>query len=59
MSITFKTVLLFVFAYIEWASVNTALGYSAGLGPLFFPLSLVAVFLPLGVFLQKLRRAKD
>jgi hypothetical protein len=55
MSITLKMVLLFVFAYLEWANVNTALGRSSGLGKLFLPISLVAVFLPLGLYLQKLR----
>ena len=55
MSITLKMVVLFVFAYLEWADVNTALGRSAGLGKLFLPISLVAVFLPLGIYLQKLR----
>ena len=55
MSITLKMVLLFVFVYIEWAKVNTALGRSAGLGKLFMPISLVAVFIPLGLYLQKLR----
>ena len=58
MSITLKTVILFVFAYMEWASVNTALGHSAGLGKLFLPLSLVSVILPLGVYMQRLRRHK-
>jgi uncharacterized membrane protein len=55
MSITLKMVVLFVFAYLEWADVNTALGRSAGLGELFLPISLVAVFLPLGLYLRKLR----
>ena len=32
MSITLKVVLLFIFAYIEWAMVNTALGRSSALG---------------------------
>jgi hypothetical protein len=54
MSITLKMLVLFVFAYLEWANVNTALGRSAGLGKLFLPISLVAVFLPLGLYLQKL-----
>lgn len=55
MSITLKTVLLFVFVYIEWAKVNMALGRSSGLGKLFLPISLAAVFLPLCLYLQKLR----
>src|ERR1700689_3906812 len=38
MSITLKMVVLFVFAYLEWAVVNTALGRSAGLGKLFLPI---------------------
>jgi len=55
MSITLKTVLLFVFVYVEWTNVNTALGRSAGLGKLFLPISLLAVVLPLGFYVQKLR----
>jgi hypothetical protein len=47
--------LLLVFVYIEWAIVNMALGRSAGLGKLFLPISLVAIFLPLGIYLQRLR----
>jgi hypothetical protein len=42
MSLTLKMVVLFVFVYIEWATVNTALGRSAGLGKLFMPTFLVA-----------------
>ena len=56
MSITLKMVLLFVFVYIEWTQVNTALGRSSGLGKLFLPILLVAVFLPLGLYLRRLRR---
>lgn len=56
MSITLKMVILFVFVYIEWVQVNTALERSSGLGKLFLPISLVAVFLPLGLYLQKLRK---
>ncbi len=55
MSITLKMVLLFVFVYIEWTQVNTALGRSSGLGKPFLPISLVAIFLPLGLYLQKPR----
>jgi len=55
MSITLKMVILFVFVYIEWTTVNTALGRSAGLGKLFLPISLVAAFIPLVLYLQKLR----
>lgn len=55
MSIVLKMVVLFVLAYVEWAEVNTALGRSTGLGKLFLPISLIAVFLPLGLYLQKLR----
>ena len=56
MSITLKMALLFVFVYIEWAQVNTALGRSSGLGKLFLQILLVAVFLPLGLYLRRLRR---
>ncbi len=59
MSITLKMVLLFVFVYMEWAQVNTALARSSGLGNLFLPISLVAVFLPLGLYLQKLRASRN
>lgn len=59
MSITLKMVVLFVFAYLEWADVNTALGRSSGPGKLFLPISLVAVFLPIGFYLQKLRSFRD
>ena len=37
------------------SNLNAALGRSASLGKPFLPISLVAVFLPLGVYLQKLR----
>ena len=56
MSITLKMVVLLVLPYIEWAVVNTALGRSAGLGRQFLPISLVAIFLPLGFYLLRLRR---
>jgi uncharacterized membrane protein len=59
MSITLKMVVLFVFAYVEWAKVNTALGRSSGLGKQFLPISLIAVFLPLGLYLQKLRKHQE
>jgi uncharacterized membrane protein len=54
MSIVLKVVVLLVFLYLEWRQVNTALGRTRGLGKLFLPVSLVAVFLPLGYYLRKL-----
>ena len=54
MSITLKMAVLFVFAYIEWEQVNTALGRSSGLGKLFLPVILVVVLFPLVFYLQRL-----
>jgi uncharacterized membrane protein len=59
MSITLKMVVLFVIAYIEWTTVNTALGRSTGLGRLFLPISLIALFIPLGLYLRKLRGCQN
>jgi len=52
----FKAIVLFIFLYLTWASVNTAIGRSAGLGKQFLPLSLAAVFLALILYLLKLWR---
>ena len=56
MAIMFKAIVLFIFLYLTWASVNTAIGRSAGLGKRFLPASLAAVFGVLILYLFKLWR---
>ncbi len=56
MAIKLKVVVLFIFLYIEWANVETALGHSVGLGRWFLPISVVAILLTLGFYFHKLRR---
>ena len=55
LAITLKLVILLIFVYIEWILVNTASGRSSTPGTLFLPVTLVAVFLPLGFYLHKLQ----
>jgi len=59
MSILLKAILLSIFVYILWVSMNTALGRSEGLGKQFLPVSLAAVFFTLGFYLFKLRRYRE
>ena len=56
MAIMFKAIVLFIFLYLTWAGVNTAIGRSTGLGKLFLPISLGAVFLALILYVHKLWR---
>lgn len=55
LSTTLKVVVLWVLAYLEWAGIETALGRAAGLGKLFLPIAMLALFSPLGLYLYKLR----
>ncbi len=55
LAITLKLVILLIFVYIEWILANTASGRSSTPGTLFLPVTLVAVFLPLGFYLHKLQ----
>ncbi len=55
LAITLKLVIVLIFVYIEWILVNTASGRSSTPGTLFLPVTLVAVFLPLGFYLHKLQ----
>jgi uncharacterized membrane protein YidH (DUF202 family) len=59
MSILLKTMVLWMLLYIAWANVNTAMGRGEGLGKPFLPVSLAAVFLPLGLYIFKLRRCRN
>lgn len=59
MSITLKMVVLLTFACIEWSQVQTALGLASGLGRLFLPMALAAVFLPLGIYLRLLGKYRQ
>lgn len=54
-----KALLLLIFFYITWATVNTALGHWAGLGREFLPVSMAAVVAVLGFHLLKLRRCRE
>ena len=56
MSTLLKTILLFVFLYLTWANVNTAMGLAGGLGKPFLPVSVAVVFTTLGLYMFKLRR---
>lgn len=59
MAIALKIAALTVFAYLERAQVNTALGRSEGLGKAFLPISLISVFAILGLFLRELRKHRE
>ena len=50
-----KTALSLIFSYLSWKSVNTALGKANGLGPVFLPVSLAAMFVPLIYYTWRLR----
>jgi uncharacterized membrane protein len=56
MSTLLKAILLCIFLYLTWATVNTATGRLHGLGTLFPPASIAVVFITLGFYLFKLRR---
>lgn len=46
-----KTEILLVFTYLQWSTVQVALGKSSGLGILFLPLFLLIVFGTLAAFI--------
>ena len=52
LSIAIKAVVLLVFAWLEWAMVNTALWRFSGIGKPFVPISLLAIFAPLAYYLR-------
>jgi hypothetical protein len=48
-----KLEVVLLFAYLEWLTLQTALGQTAGLGLLFLPLTLLAIFGTVGVYLYR------
>lgn len=53
MIIVLKTELVWIFAYINWQTMQTALGRAQGLGPAFLPIFLLMVFGSVGFYLYK------
>jgi uncharacterized membrane protein len=56
MTIVLKAVMMLLLLYIAWAMVQTGLGRVEGLGAEFLPVFLAATFLPLMLFLRRLRK---
>jgi uncharacterized membrane protein YidH (DUF202 family) len=59
MSILLKTIVLYIFLYLAWANVNIAMGRRDSLGKPFVPACLAAVFVPMGLYMFKLRRYRE
>jgi len=56
LTLYWKVTLMLTFAYITWAGINTAFGRANGLGRMFLPIVLAAIFGPLIFFTSKLLR---
>ena len=53
-----KAEIVWLFTYIEWQSIQTALGRSSGLGVLMTPVTLVILFATAVVHYLRMRRAR-
>lgn len=53
MIIVLKTEIVWIFAYVDWQTIQTALGRARGLGQAFLPIFLVMIFGSLGFYLYK------
>ena len=51
--IVFKTAIVWLFAYINWRTIQTALERAQGLGQAFLPIFLLTIFGSLGFYLYK------
>ncbi|MCG3121548.1 MAG: hypothetical protein ALAOOOJD_04703 [bacterium] len=58
MIIVLKTEIVWLFAYVNWQTIQTALGRAQGLGPAFLPIFLLIIFGSLGFYLYKGFRAR-
>lgn len=56
--IVLKTAIVWIFAYLDWQTIQTALGRAQGLGQTFLPIFLVVVFGSLGFYLYKAFQAR-
>ncbi|HEY5560874.1 MAG TPA: DUF1648 domain-containing protein [Clostridiaceae bacterium] len=54
--IIMKTEIIISFTYIEWTSLNAALGKAKGLGLWFLPIFLIAIFGTLAIYIRKALR---
>jgi len=53
MVIVLKTEIVWIFAYLDWQTIQTALGRAQGLGQAFLPIFLFIIFGSLGFYLYK------
>jgi len=53
MVIVLKTEIVWIFAYLDWQTIQTALGHAQGLGQAFLPIFLLIIFGSLGFYLYK------
>lgn len=58
MVIVLKTAIVWLFAYVNWQTIQTALGRAQGLGETFLPIFLLIIFGTLGFYLYKSSRAR-
>lgn len=58
MMVWLKTEIIFIFGYIEWKTVQVALGKTSGLGIGFLPVFLIVVFGTIGVYTYRMVRHK-
>lgn len=57
--IVLANVIIWMFAYIVWQTIQTALGQSEGMGSWFLPVFLCLTFVPIVVYLIASLRARD
>ncbi|MDF2988824.1 MAG: hypothetical protein K0R50_4334 [Eubacterium sp.] len=53
MIVLLKTELIFIFGYIEWKSIQVAVGKASGLGTAFLPVLLLVVFGTIGIYIYR------
>lgn len=56
--IVLKTEIVWIFAYVNWQTIQTALGRAQGLGQAFLPIFFLIIFGSLGFYLYKGFRAR-
>lgn len=59
MMIATKTMLVLVFAYLNWARLRVALGQAEGIGRALLPLVLLAFLVPAAVYALRLHRHRS
>jgi uncharacterized membrane protein len=53
-----KVEIIWLFFYIEWVTIQVALGKAKGLGSLFLPIFLIILFGTMGVYFYQARKAR-